>query len=216
VKVRVTNDEPTGGGTVEQVGMVTPADKARLRALLLQQLQQRAYATMTADLGEGEFVPAESLQVELILVENYDKFVEEATDTLGLEMRVDISGMIIDEADAAPLVLEVLRRQVRSGFDLLPETCRLQYGQVIGVRQEDRAVQFIAEGTGVMTTHIDISLIQEAIRGRTPEFALDYLRANVPLRAEPQVILSPKWLPVQRIPWLPLRIDVVVQSGGQE
>jgi hypothetical protein len=216
VKVRVTNDEPTGGGTVKQVGMVTPADKERLRASLLQQLQQKAYAAMTAELDEGQFVPAESLQVELILVENYDQFVEEVADTLGLEMRVVVSGVVIDEADAAPLVLEVLRSQVRSGFDPLSETCRLQFGQVIGVRQEDRAVQFNMGGTGVMAAHLDVMLIQEAIRGQTPEFALDYLRANVPLRAEPQVTLSPEWLPVQRIPWLPLRINVVVQTGGRE
>ncbi|MDY7039939.1 MAG: baseplate J/gp47 family protein [Chloroflexota bacterium] len=212
VKVRVTNDEPTGGGTVKQVGMVTPADKERLRALLLQQLQQKAYAAMTAELDEDEFVPVESLQVEIILVENYDKFVEEEAETLGLEMRASISGLIIDETDALPLVQEVLRSQLRSGFDLLPETCRLQLGQVTGVREEDRAVQFIVEGTGVMAARMDIPIIQEAIRGRTPEFALDYLRTNVPLRAEPQVDLSPEWLPVKRIPWLPLRINVVVQT----
>ena len=213
VKVRVTNDEPTGGGTVKQAGMVTPADKERLRAALLQQLQQKAYAAMTAELDEGEFVPAESLQIELILVENYDKFVAEVADTLGLEMRIVVSGVAINEADAAPLMLEVLRSQVRSGFDLLPETSRLQCGQVIGVRQEDRAVQFNMEGSGVMAAHLDVPLIREAIRGQTPGFALDYLRANVPLRAEPQVTLSPEWLPVQRIPWLPLRINVVVQAG---
>ena len=214
VKVRVTNDEPTGGGTVKQVGMVTPADKERLRALLLQQLQQKAYAAMTEELGESKFVPAESLQVELILVENYDKFVEEVADTLGLEMRIVVSGVVIDEADAEPLMLEMLHSQVRGGFDLLLETIHLQRGHVIGVRQEDRAVQFIMEGTGVMAAHLDVSLIQEAIRGQTVESALDYLRTNVPLRAEPQVTLSPEWLPERRIPWLPLRINVIVQTGG--
>lgn len=214
VKVRVTNDEPTGGGTVRQASMVSQDDKDRLRALLLQQLQQKAYDAMTAELDEGEFMPPESLQVEIILVENYDKFVAEVADTLGLEMRVVVSGVAINEADTAPLMLEMLRSQVRSGFDLLPETRHLQRAQVTGVRQEDRAVQFIMEGTGVMAARMDIPLIQEAIRGRTPEFALDYLRANVPLRAEPQVTLSPEWLPLQRIPWLPLRITVVVQTGG--
>jgi len=213
VKVRVTNDEPTGGGTTKPAGMVTQADKDRLRALLLQQLQQKAYDAMTAELEEGEFVPVESLQVEVILVENYDKFVAEVADTLGLEMRIVVSGVVIDEADATPLMLEMLRSQVRSGFDLLPETCHFQRAQVTGVRQEDRAVQFIMEGTGVMAAHMDVSLIQEATRGRTPEFALNYLRANVPLRAEPQVALSPEWLPLQRIPWLSLRINVVVQTG---
>jgi hypothetical protein len=214
VKVRVTNDEPTGGGTVKQAGMVTLADKERLRALLLQQLQQKAYATMTAELEESEFMPAESLQVELVLIENYDKFVAEVADTLGLEMRIVVSGLVIDEADATPLMRDILYNQVRSGFDLLPETIRLQRGQVVGVREEDRAVQFIMEGTGVMAAHMDVALIQEALRGRTPQDALDYLRTNVPLRAEPQVTLSPEWLPGQRIPWLPLRISVVVQAGG--
>ncbi len=213
VKVRVTNDEPTGGGTVKQVSMVTPADKERLRALLLQQLQQKAYAAMTAELAEGQFIPAESLRVELILVENYDKFVEEVADTLGLEMRVVVSGLVVDEADAAPLMREMLKNQVRNGFDLLPDTIQLRRGQVVGVREEDRAVQFVMEGSAVMAAHMDVALIREAIRGKTPEFALEYLRAHVPVRAEPQVTLSPEWLPLQRIPWLPLRINVVVQAG---
>ena len=214
VKVRVTNDEPTGGGTVKKASMVTQEDKNRLRALLLQQLQQKAYEAMTVEMDEGEFIPVESLQVEVILVENYDKFVAEIADTLGLEMRVVVSGVVIDEADATPLMLKILRNQVRSGFDLLPETCRLQRSELVGVRQEDRAVQFIMEGSGVMAAHMDVPLIQEAIRGQTPEYALNYLRANVPLRAEPQVALTPEWLPLHRIPWLPLRINVIVQTGG--
>ena len=42
-KIRVINENPTQGGGVRQVGVVTRADMDRLKAQLLQQLQQRAY-----------------------------------------------------------------------------------------------------------------------------------------------------------------------------
>ena len=56
-KVRVTNEQPTKGGGVKQVGVVTRADMDRLRAQMLQQLQQQAFVELQMQLNEGEFLP---------------------------------------------------------------------------------------------------------------------------------------------------------------
>jgi len=80
--VRVSNPQPTGGGGVRQVPSVTQADKDRLRAALLQQVQQRALAQMQDKLGEQEYLLPESLAVAEILDETYDRFVGEEAPSL--------------------------------------------------------------------------------------------------------------------------------------
>ncbi|MGC9335594.1 MAG: baseplate J/gp47 family protein, partial [Anaerolineae bacterium] len=60
-RVRVINEQPTSGGGVRQVGVVTRADMDRLKAELLQKLQQRAYVELQNQLGDQEFLPPESM-----------------------------------------------------------------------------------------------------------------------------------------------------------
>ena len=59
----------------------------RLKAQLLQQLQQRAYVELQNQLGEQEFLPPESMTTE-IMAEVYDQFLDAEADVLHLQMRI--------------------------------------------------------------------------------------------------------------------------------
>jgi hypothetical protein len=208
LQVRVINEQPASGGSVQQAGVVTRVDKERLRAMLLQQLQQEAYTLLQSELKEQEFVPPESLQM-IVLDETYDKFVDEIADSLGLEMRVVARGTAIAGQDANKLALRALESKVRSGYELVPQGLQFKPGEVTGV--EGAAVSFAMEISGRVVARIDGGGVAEEIRGLEVVEAERYLAQNLPLGRLPRVEVSPDWL--GRLPYFPFRIRVVVESG---
>ncbi len=108
------------GGGVKQVGVVTRADMDRLKAQLLQQLQDRAWAELLVQLKEGEFLPEASLTVE-IMAEVYDQFLDSEADTLHLQMRILASSTAVNRANANGLAYEALKDRIPAGYDLESE-----------------------------------------------------------------------------------------------
>ena len=208
LQARVVNDKPTGGGNVKQVGVVTQADKDRLKAALLQKLQQEAYNRILDELKEQEFVPPESLVVEVIS-ETYDKFVDEEADVLGMKMVVRASGTAIGGQDANTLVYRLLEARVREGYQLTAEGLRFEAGQVVAV--EGRKVSFTMKASGFIVPVIDPNTVINDIRGRPVEEAENLLSQRFPLRERPTITVTPEWL--GRVPLFPFNIDVSVDLG---
>ncbi len=208
LQLKVINDKPTSGGNVRQAGVVTQADKDRLRTLLLQQLQQKAYAKLLDLLHEQEFVPPESMEVA-ILDEVYDEFVGEEADALGLEMRVRAIGTAIGGHEANTLVLRLLQARVDAQHQLIPQGLEFRPGQVTTV--EGRKVSFIMQASGFVVLRVEAQGIINGIRGRSVAEAKRYLSQQLALRQEPVIHVTPNWL--GRVPWLPFRIFISIETG---
>ena len=213
--VRVTNPAPTEGGGVQQVSAVTQADRDRVKAILMQQLQQRAYAEMQGLLEEGEFLPRQSLQVVAIKDETYTAFVTEPADSVGLEMRILVRGVAVDRADAFNLAHRVLEERVPPGYRLLPPRPEdFQMGEVGDNVLGDGVLTFFVTAQGVAAADLDLVAVREAVRGRPLAEAQIELQTSFPLAAPPQVTLWPDWM--DRMPWLTWRIEANVQPEGSE
>jgi hypothetical protein len=210
LQVRVVNDKPTDGGNMKQVGVVTQGDKDRLKASLLQKLQQEAYNKILEELKEQEFVPPESLVVEVVS-ETYDEFVGEEADVLGMKMVVSASGTAIGGQDANALVYRLLEARVREGYQLTAEGLRFEAGQVVAV--EDRRVSFTMRASGFIVPVIDLNTAINDIRGRPIEEAENLLSQRFPLRERPVIKVAPDWL--GRVPLLPFNIDVSIELDAE-
>ncbi|MGA9350263.1 MAG: baseplate J/gp47 family protein [Anaerolineae bacterium] len=208
LQVKVTNPEQMRGGSVKQVGMVTTADQERLKAVLLQQLQQGVQTRLSEQLGEGEFLSSESVAVDHIVTEMYDKFVEEQADILTLEMEVMFGGIAIEEEDANALIEAALKAEMRDGFALASQGLEYQRGEITSI--EDGKVSFVVRGSGSTVAQIDVSAVKESIRGRPLDWAEDYLSQNLRLEEAPIIEVTPTW--PGRMPWLGFRISVLVQE----
>jgi hypothetical protein len=138
--------------------------------------------------------------------EMYDKFVEEETDILTLEMEVMFGGIAIEEEDANALVEAALKSEVRDGFALASQGLEYQRGEITGV--EDGKVSFAVRGFGSTVAQIDGGAVKEAIRGQPLDWAEDYLNQNLRLREAPIIEVTPTW--PGRMPWLGFRISVSV------
>jgi len=210
LQIRVVNDKPTGGGNMRQVGVVTQGDKDRLKASLLQKLQQDAYNRILEELKEQEFVPPETLVVEVVS-ETYDEFVDEEADVLGMKMVVSASGTAIGGQDANALVYRLLEARVREGYQLTAEGLRFEAGQIVAV--EGRKVSFTMNASGLIVPVIDLNTVINDIRGRPIEEAENLLSQRFPLQGRPVIEVNPDWL--GRMPLLPFNIDVSIELGEE-
>jgi hypothetical protein len=210
-KVRVINEQPTQGGGVRQVGVVTRADMDRLKAQLLQQLQQRAYVELQSQLGEGEFLPPESMTIE-ILSEDYDQFLESEADVLRLQMRILASGTAVDRANANLLAYDALQ-------DRIPETYEFQSDAVTfdldeQVRMDGRTVIMQVAASSALVVDVDRGDVRSVVTGLSQDEATAVLAESFSLAAPPVVEILPEWIKrwewLDRVSYLPFRIQVVV------
>ena len=211
-KVRVINEQPTRGGGVRQVGYVTRADMDRLHAQLLQQLQQRAFVELQGQLGEQEFLPPDSMSIE-ILAEVYDQFLDAEADTLGLQMRILATGTAIDRANLNLLAYEALKERIPATYELKSEQIAFERDEE-NVRMEGRAVLIDVSASAPLVVEVDRGEVRSAIAGLKADEAQEILATSFALDDQPVVEVLPEWIGrwewLDRVPYLPFRIQVIV------
>ncbi len=210
-KVVVINEQPTQGGGVKQVGVVTRADMDRLKAQMLQQLQERAYGQLQDQLEENEFIPAESVTIE-IMAEVFDQFLEAEADVLHLDMRIIATGTAVDKAHAELLTSEALKDQIPATYELRSEDILFTLDDE--VQMEGRSVLVRAMASAALIVDIAPREVRSAVKGLRVDEAVATLEESFALDAAPIVAVQPEWIKrwswLDRIPYLGYRIQVVV------
>jgi len=146
-QVTVTNEAPTGGGSMKPAGIVSRADKDRLQAIVLQQIQQEGYGRLQAGHGRTGVYPARVAHRHSA-GRRYDPSMDgEVTDKLTLEMRAVVRGTAIGGQNANQLALAALQAKVPADFRLDPRSLEFVAGKVAKV--ENRAVSFEVRASGV-------------------------------------------------------------------
>lgn len=211
-KVRVINEQPTQGGGVRQVGYVTRADMDRLHAQLMQQLQQRAYVELLGQLGEQEFLPPDSMSVE-ILAEVYDQFLDAEADVLGLQMRILATATAVDRANLNLLAYEALKERIPATHELKSEQITFERDEE-NVRMDGRAVLIDVSASAPLIVEVDRAEVRSTVAGLQVEEAQQALADSFALNATPVVQVQPDWIKrwawLDRVPYLPFRIQVIL------
>jgi len=207
-QVNVINAGPTSGGGMSQVLYVTSADKEQLRELALHRLREEGYNILLSQLADGEMLAHESL-VAVVLSETYDKFPGEPAEYLNLHMRALVRGTVMQREDVELLGLRMLQFEVREGFQLLAGETEVRIDEVSDV-QYDGTMAMVVTARGQSWAEIDELEIRESIKGKSADAAEEYLARHLSLASPPTVEVSPDWW--ARVPWLPFRITVQVNS----
>jgi hypothetical protein len=205
-QVTAINEAATEGGSMAPAGVVTRADKDRLQAIVLQQVQQEGYSQLMAGLADQEFIPPESLIVIPLDFFYTPNLEGEVTDLLTMEMRAVVRGTAIGGQNANQLALAALQSQVPPDYTLDPRSLEFVAGEVVGV--QDRAVSFQMRAGGKAVAEIDDRQVAKDVRGLAIEEASVMLRERHPLAGDAEIVVEPDWL--GRLPWFPFRIAVDV------
>jgi hypothetical protein len=210
VALRVINDLPMEGGSFREVGVVTEADKDRLRARLLDAVRQEAYLRLGGMLREGELVPPETVDT-FVMAETFDRFSGEDAEVLGLRLELLARGVAADTHGGEEMAERAFRAQVPPGVRLLDEEIAFEQGPMMVLNKEAGQIGFTVTARGTIVGVVDGGAVRAAIRGLELPEALLALGRDFELGAEPRLTLRPDWL--GRVPWLPFRIHVRVVTG---
>ena len=219
--VRVTNPEPTQGGGVSPVRAVTQEDREKLRQTLLDELRAQGYERVLerpeaeGGLREGEYLVPGSVRVFQVLHETYDRFATEEAESLKLEMRVSVTGVVVDLGDAYNLARHVLSQRVPEGYELVNVRYNpgLMGDNVVG----DGTLDFYVEAEGQAEARLRHDQVKRWLRGKSFEEGMGLLDATwqsgaLPVADLPEVQVWPDWA-AGRFPWLIWRIEVAEVAG---
>jgi hypothetical protein len=209
--VRVINPEPTTGAEPEEVRIVTQADYDRARKQLMQQLLDQAHVEMGGLLESTEFLLRQSLRIEAVPKETYTRFVTEQADTVGLNLRLLVSGLAADVDNAEAVAYAGLSRRLPPGYVLVDAGFEL--GEVAEEDIGPGWFTFFVTARGYAAAALDTDVAVALIRGRRIADARERLLQEFPLAEPPEVTMWPEQM--ERLPLLPLRISVQVVPQGQ-
>ncbi len=214
-RVSVINLAPVAGGGARSVKVVDAADADRLRASVRLQLQSLAFESMRAKLSENQVIIIESIQVEEERKEwtRFSADIGTMTSELTLTMRAVVSALAVDERYGRQVALERLRANLAPGQELLANSLQYKRGPFAPGRRAGQ-IRFTAESSATVAAALDIDSLRNRLAGLSLDEAKDLLAKSPELSAsEPtRLKLYPQGL--DRMPSLPVRIDLRVKSSA--
>jgi hypothetical protein len=216
--VRVINPEPTTGADPKEVSTVVQADYDRVREQLTRTLLDQAYVELHELLEPNEFLAYQSLRVESVPKKAYSHFIGEQTETVGLNMRLLVSGQAVDRGLAEEITYQALVDELPEGYRLVDTDYEI--GDVQEETDGPGWFTFFVAGRAYAAAVIDSEKVIECIRARRVPDALEQLEAEFPLARPPRLSTWPEWPErldwLERVPLLPLRIEVGVSPAFQD
>ncbi|MBN1487464.1 MAG: hypothetical protein JW981_07470 [Anaerolineae bacterium] len=211
IAVRVTNPYPISGAESEVVATVSEADKERVWELAAQQVLAEAYNGLqySAYLQPGEFLPRQSLVIQAAPREAYTKMTGEQANTIGLTLRLLVTGEAVSASDAQIVAYRRLAAQLPGEYTLTD--ARFEYGEAAEEDVGSGDFSFYVTAYGYASAEIDTEEVWALIKGERIEDAKETLSNMLPLAREPEITVTPDWFPL--IPQLPIRTEIKVVPG---
>ena len=214
-RVSVINLAPVAGGGARSVKVVDAADADRLRASVRLQLQSLAFESMRAKLSENQIIIIESIQVEEERKEwtRVSADIGTMTSELTLTMRAVVSAWRSMNVMAGKWRWSGCGRIWRRARNCL----RIRFNTVAGLSRRGGPagqIRFTAESSATVAAALDIDSLRNRLAGLSLDEAKDLLANSPELSAsEPaRLKLYPQGL--DRMPSLPVRIDLRVKSSA--
>lgn len=215
--ISVSSDVPTSGGANQAFNVVTAEDRDRLRGIARQFLQGVAYSEIEADLTDTQTIIIESLNIpEELMRDDWISFshsIGDITELLTLDMRVIVEALVIDDRFAQQIVFAQVSADIPEGMSLNPESFLYLRGPVIETDTENRTT-FRAFGEGIASAQLDRFALQSDLTGRPFDNAQRVIAATTDIAPNSQVQISiwPSWF--NRMPLLPVRINVEIEGNS--
>jgi hypothetical protein len=186
----------------------SPADRERLRSLLLESLRVQAQLEMLADLPRGSVIFPGTVKDVLVLEETYDPPAGGTGASLSLTMRVKFAAQYASGDDLSELAALALAAVLDDGFSATPEPPAFR---LVGtpVTDESGRTGFQLQVERRVRRTLDTRRVLSLAQGRDVASVLERLNETFVFSSPPQVRMTPSWWP--RLPLAPFRIDVVIQ-----
>ncbi|MDX9865196.1 MAG: baseplate J/gp47 family protein [Anaerolineaceae bacterium] len=205
--LRVSNPAETTGGDNRNVPTPTEQDLRRVTDRLLLSLQESAREDIERVLGESGILMAEPLQVGEILATQQQPDLGEPGDELTLTLQIEYKARYIKREDLVRVAVLAMDAGLRPGYEPVQGTI-----EIVEVQQTNSGEEIgewrVAAARTVRENWQRDAVIRALLGAKLDEVA-EILAAEHQLAGPPAVQMRPGWWP--RLPYLPLRIELVVQ-----
>ncbi|HET7676661.1 MAG TPA: baseplate J/gp47 family protein, partial [Candidatus Limnocylindrales bacterium] len=204
--LKVSNGEPTSGGTRTETKLVAKKDYdaalKQLTARLGEQLQAMLADPATAPAGRTLF-PATAVMTPAAADTAAGDLVGREVETFTLGATASATVTAVDESQLAPLAVARLRQTVPTGYELFEDSIRSSHtpGTADGT-----AVIYVAEASGEQWRPLDAKALLESVKGRPIAEA----RAELERVGRVEISTWPDW--VETIPTLDARVSLSVAA----
>lgn len=196
--VTITNAEPTSGGRDRMREAATERDLARLREDLLDELEKQALEEMETMLGAGDQIFVDTLEVDQVLVKEYEPPLGQPGRKVTLSMQIEFTAFYAAKENLHELANIVLNASQPEGY---VDTGQPLSFEITGSHQTDNegVTRWTMRVSRKLEEQVDTGKIVSLIQGRNMAFAINQLDDNLDLPSTPEIQLTPDWWP-----WLPL------------
>jgi len=161
-------------------------------------------------LDEGEFIPSESVKVDIV-EDEFAQAVGEQTETVWGRMLVNVGGLAADGEGAKALLKQLMGRSMPDGYCLQEGTLRFRDVGTMQVRSG--LVQFTRVGSGMAMSCTDEEELRRELTGKTLSEASKYLDERMDLVELPSISVVPALF--GRMPFLPQRIELRIEAESR-
>ena len=192
----VWNELPTSGGLEEDTPVITAQDQSNLRSRLTGKLAKEGQERLFALRGDSESIYASTIFFSPT-EEAFDKEVGTEAASLTLRMKASVSGLAFDGMHVNTLAQRALEAQALEGFRLLPRS--LEVAPLEAYDWGEGWVSFRVLAKAKASIVVDGDKLGEALRGKNPSEAQEYLNWRFPQREQLTLQVKPVWLE-----WVPI------------
>ena len=208
LSLAVTNPEPLTGGREVPSVQATDRDRQRAKDRLMRDLQSQARLQLAEEIGAGDVLFEDKVEVAQILSEIYDPPPGAASTRLTLSMQVEFSAQYASASDLTRLASLALNASIPPGF-FAPEEVLSVQPVTEPIRNDDGNTRWTVRAERRIVQQISPAQVMQMIQGVPSQNAHARLKQSLPLAAAPEVLLSPPWWPW--VPIVPFRISVVTE-----
>jgi hypothetical protein len=212
LSLSVDNPQPMSGGTQRRVPAVSAGDLEELQARLTTTLISEASEAFKDSLPSGERLAPSSVGVTEVEQATFDHDAGDVAESVGLELKLSLLGLSYKIADFNLLAASALGKQVPQGWELVPGSLDTQVGEANSYILPGGKGGFSAQVSGRIFRPIDENNLRQQVSGLTTAQAMKALSRHLDLVQSPSIFVHPSWYP--RLPWLPMRIAIELQWGG--
>ena len=195
----------SGGGDLKRIG-ATQADRAELRAVVLDNLRREAESKLRGQISASDILLMDTFELTQIIEETYDPPEGLAGKTLSLKMQVEYAARFVSDTDLRELAGSTVDLSIPDGFEPLDAAA---YKPITDPSTDASGLtHFELEVTRTLIRKVNAARVFSIVRGQRVEAIKDDLSASLSLRSASDIALTPAWWP-----WLPLiPFNIVVET----
>ncbi len=181
------NSSAFSGGNSRQTKAVSKSDQEGLQKDLSGELTDSAEDELLSKITDDDFLIKESI-VSKVISSDYDRKVGDEAESVGLNLDLGISGIVVNKSDLSKLSEAILTGKVSDGFIMSTDQINYSFGEF---KEDNGKYKFDLKVVANLLPNVNVDDVKSKITGRQIQIAKDYLQTSIPAFTRVEIKIKP-------------------------